>query len=189
MKQISLLKTIVLAFAVIGMTTMELGCKKGDIGPQGPRGEQGEKGEKGDRGDDGDKGDKGDKGNTGTANVMYSDWVSVSFTNSSGVYSGTISAPKLTAEILNKGDIAVYERTMIGLPPIATTYSKLPYSNGTKWVKVDIEVGKIIIRSNTNSISTYRYVLISGGVQASSAARYLDFSDYDAVKSFYNIKT
>lgn len=182
MKQINVLKAIFLAVAVIGMTTMQLSCKKGDTGPQGPKGEQGEKG---DRGDDGDK---GDKGNTGTANVIYSDWSSITFTNSGGVYSGTINAPKLTADILNKGEIAVYERTVIGLPPSTTNYTKLPYTNGSKWVKVDMEVGKIIIRSNVNSIFSYRYVLIPGGVEASAAARYLDFNDYGAVKSFYNIK-
>jgi len=34
MKQINLLRTIGLAFVVIGMTTVQLGCKKGDVGPQ-----------------------------------------------------------------------------------------------------------------------------------------------------------
>lgn len=182
MKQINVLKTIFLAVAVMGMTTMQLSCKKGDVGPQGPKGEQGEKGDKG------DNGNKGDKGDTGSANVIYSDWLSVTFTNSGGVYSGTINVPKLTADILNKGEIAVYERTMIGLPPTTAVYSKLPYTNGTTWIRVNMEVGRIIIRSNSNSISTYRYVLIPGGVQASATARYLDFGDYGAVKSFYSIK-
>ena len=66
--------------------------------------------------------------------------------------------------MLDKGEIGVYERTIIAFPSASTTYSKLPYSNESKWVKIDLEVGKIIIRSNVNSISTYRYVLIPGGV-------------------------
>ena len=175
-----------LKLLVLGLMTMSMmhvvGCKKGDMGPQG---EQGIQGEKGDKGDTGDKGNKGDKG---TANVIYSEWSSITFTNSGGVYSGTINAPKLTTDVLNGGEIAVYERTMIGLPPTTTTsYSKLPYTNGTKWVKVDLEVGKIILRSNVNSISSYRYVLIPGGMEASAAA-HVDLGNYNAVKRFYHIR-
>src|SRR5690606_33227201 len=68
MKQINLLRTIFLAFVVIGMTTAQLGCKKGDVGPQGEQGIPGEDGA------DGDKGDKGDKGDTGSANVKEYEW-------------------------------------------------------------------------------------------------------------------
>lgn len=178
MKNFNRFIMIILSLMLIGMTQM--GCKKGDTGPQG---EQGEKGEQG------DKGDKGDDGGTGTANVIYSDWASVSFSNSGSVYLGTIDAPKLTTDVLNKGEIAVYERTIIGIPPTSVTnYAKLPYTNGSKWINVNMEVGKIILRSNGNSISSYRYVLIPGGVQASAVARHLDFSDYNAVQDFYEIQ-
>ncbi|MEC3881259.1 hypothetical protein [Parapedobacter sp. 10938] len=157
------------------------GCKKGDIGPQG------EQGVPGDKGDTGDKGDKGDKGDTGTANVIYSDWASVTFTNSGGVYSGTIEAPKLTADVLNKGDVAVYEKFSIIFPTASTTYNKVPYSQGSNWVRVELSVGEITVKSNTNhSFSTFRYVLIPGGVQASAASN-LDLTDYRAVRYFFGL--
>ncbi|NLY24616.1 MAG: hypothetical protein GX042_06340 [Bacteroidales bacterium] len=123
-------------------------------------------------------------GDSGTANVIYSDWTTVTFTSSGAVYSGSINAPKLTAEVLDKSEIGVYERTIIAFPSASTTYSKLPYSNESRWVKIDLEVGKIIIRSNVNSISTYRYVLIPGGVQASAAVTRPDLSNYRDVVRF-----
>lgn len=172
------------------------GCKKGDAGPQGTPGEQGIQGEKGDKGDTGDtgpsgeqgeQGPRGEKGDTGTANVIYSDWLSVAFTNSGGVYSANINAPKLTEEVLNTGDVAVYERFAIVFPTGSTTYSKLPYAQDSDWVKVEISVGKITLRSNTNhNLSTFRYVLIPGGVQA-SAIGHLDLANYRAVHNFYGI--
>lgn len=184
MNTINRLSLIIIGAMFLGM--IHISCEKGDAGPQG---EQGIQGEKGDKGDEGDKGDKGDKGDAGTANVIYSDWDAISFTSSGGIYSGAINVPKLTTDILNKGEVAVYERTIIGLPPSATTsYTKLPYTNGSKWVKIDLEVGKIIIRSNSNSISSYRYVLIPGGVQASMAGVPLDISSYKAIEDFYGIK-
>ena len=187
MKRINVLKTLAFVLAVISISATQLSCSKGEIGPQGPQGEQGQRGEKGDRGNDGERGPKGDKRDPGTANVIYSDWLSVTFTNSGGVYSGTINAPKLTADILNKGEIAVYERTMIGFPPTTATYAKLPYTNGTTWIRINMEVGKIIIRSNNASISTYRYVLIPGGVQASAASTNLDMNDYPAVQQHFDL--
>lgn len=187
MKRINVLKIFACILVVVSMSSTQLGCSKGEIGPQGPPGEQGQRGEKGDRGNEGERGPKGDKGDPGTANVIYSDWLSVTFTNSGGVYSGTINAPKLTTDILNKGEIAVYERTMIGFPPTTATYSKLPYTNGTTWVRINMEVGKIIIRSNNASISSYRYVLIPGGVQASAASTNLDMDDYPAVQQYFDL--
>ena len=108
-------------------------------------------------------------------------------TNSGGVYSGTIDAPKLTADVLNKGDVAVYEKFSIIFPTASTTYNKVPYAQGSNWVRVELSVGEITVKSNTNhSLSTFRYVLIPGGIQASTAS-HLDLTDYRAVRHFYGL--
>jgi hypothetical protein len=151
-------------------------CKgeKGDIGPAGPAGPAGPTGA---------TGATGAAGATGTANVIYSAWTNVTFAGSGSNYTGTISAPKLTQDIYDKGAIHVY---MKDVSRIIT----LPYSQvigGTSYtIHTRYSVGSIdMIASYGLGTLPIRYVLIPGGVTARQAA--VDYSDYEAVKKFYNL--
>ena len=96
--RISLLFTVILVFA---------GCAKdGETGPQGPAGPAGPTGS---------TGTQGPKGDVGTANVIYSPWLDVTYeaipdqtTGDPIAWVAEIPAPKLTADILLKGEIKVY---------------------------------------------------------------------------------
>src|SRR5687768_7164583 len=55
---------------------------------------------------------KGDQGPTGTANVIYSDWIDVTFDSSTQstyiAWQASITASKLTTDIVSKGQMQVY---------------------------------------------------------------------------------
>ena len=135
----------------------------------------------------GPAGAAGATGTTGSANVIYSDWISVTFTGSITSYVGTINAPKLTQDILDKGLVQTYFKNTTGLvnslnfyqPNGTTPYSLWAYNT----------VGKINMNgANYNPSSPtylYRYILVPGGVGARKAA--IDYTDYEAVKEYYNL--
>jgi len=149
-------------------------AKTSMTGPQGPQGAAGAKGDRG------EKGEKGERGEPGTANVIYSNWSSAT-SGSAEVYDGTwgqtatISAPSLTAEMINKGSISIY--ITFGLETL-----QLPYrsdAGGTfNTIGYTLAPGKITIRRSTDGcneescliglspILQYRYVIIPGGVLA-----------------------
>ena len=162
--------------AFLSLVLLVTSCKKGDQGPAGPAGPQG---------------DKGTKGDTGVANVIYSTWTDVTFTavkNQAGdtiyYYGGKIAAPKLTAAILNGGQMMTYVNLgTVGAPFIYP----LPWA-GNAYIDVEYVVGNINLYSNANAGTSgtgnnktlqYRYILIPGGVPARSAA--IDWNNYAAV--------
>src|SRR5690606_21349768 len=78
-------------------------CKKGDTGPAGPAGPAGP------------TGPEGPAGPAGSANVIYSGWLDVAFTEedvdqdgTNDGFFGVIDAPKLTSTIVNTGVVKVY---------------------------------------------------------------------------------
>lgn len=163
----------------------------GAAGPQGPKGDKGSRGATGPRGatgakgDKGDRGDRGPKGATGTANVIYSDWLSVDL--KSGIYYGLyyakINAPKLTRSILDKGVMKVYVSA-------GNSVYEIPNS-GFDGLYLKFSVGYIEIFSPTDwdtySGYKYRYVLIPGGTTARQRAPEVDYSDYHAVCRYFGI--
>lgn len=85
--------------------------QKGDRGDTGASGASGAKGPKGDRGDIGLQGPTGPRGATGPAgpsNVIYSAWLTPTAVNDAGEIA--ITAPKLSAAILNSGEVYIYLR-------------------------------------------------------------------------------
>jgi len=85
------------------LTLVLTSCSKdGDVGPQGVQGDAGQDGVDGIDGED------------GNANIMYSDWFTVSSTDWSGIGGPRItfvkSAPEITQRILDTGVILVYHR-------------------------------------------------------------------------------
>ena len=179
-----------LSFAVVMVMFILLdACKaeKGDVGPAGAAGANGTNGATGATGATGGTGATGATGATGTANVIYSDWISVTFTGSLAAYTGIITAPKLTQEILDKGLVQTYFKNTTGLVNSLNFYQPNGTTPFSLWAYNT--VGKINMNgANYNPSSPsylYRYILVPGGVGARKAA--VDYTDYEAVKKYYNL--
>jgi hypothetical protein len=160
----SVLSVTCVAFFTIFLSTTNVSCKKGDTGP---------------------------KGDTGNANVIYSDWMSVTFARQvqqpgDTFYRATLTVPKLTDSILNKGDVRVFLNANTAASPNVLT---LPYGYS---IVPSFAVGKITIdgdddystfTSGGQTYFQYRYVLIQGSTKARSATN----QSYEELKAAYNI--
>lgn len=166
-------------------------CKKGDTGPAGPAGPAGAAGA---------AGAPGAKGDSATANVTYSAWLDVTFqqaidpnadTAIAGLYFGYILAPKLTADVISKGQITTYFNFGSAANPDIVT---LPYTDiisfGTSIVP-DYVVDSIYLTANVNAstqtsngvkVGQYRYVIIPGTKPAS-----VNTKDYNSVKNYFKL--
>ena len=154
-------------------------CKgdKGDTGPAGPAGSNGANGQ---NGLTGPAGPVGPAGATGTANVIYSNWITVSNTewSNSGMSATNhfkdISAPGVTVSVVNQGVVLVYMNYAV-----ANTIRTLPWFDGDfliSWYSDFAQVGTIRVGSrrydyapfiNNYQAINFRYVLIPGGISGS----------------------
>jgi hypothetical protein len=210
----------------LGVALCIAACKgeDGAVGPTGPKGDTGLAGTNGTNGAVGATGPAGAVGATGTANVIYSAWIDRPFPGTGSTawtsgnfgtatranfptYSCSLSAPKLTPEIIDKGVIMVYMKpfaAFIGalpLPheassinsidssPLGMRYSFTPLGNGTIVISAK-NVYPALSSGTWQTPSTdeqFRYVIIPGGVPAGRTAN-VDLNDYEAVKKYYNLK-
>ncbi|RFM26282.1 collagen-like protein [Deminuibacter soli] len=183
-------------FGMIAVCALSfVACKKGDAGPAGPAGANGAAGPAGSNGAAGPAGPAGPAGAVGTANVIYSDWLDVVFDSTANGYVAGITAPKLTADIVNSGEVKVF----FNLGSTADAYvSPLPYVetfNGMALsVRANFYVGGIdlisadvdpstFVDANGDKNFQYRYVLIPGGVAAGRATG-VNWNDYSQVAKF-----
>ncbi|WP_205686969.1 hypothetical protein [Chitinophaga rhizosphaerae] len=179
--------------------------KDGDTGPAGPAGPAGPGGAAGPGGPAGPKGD------TGTANVIYSDWLDVGFpeidTNVVAVgdtiftFFGGMNAPKITADILAKGDIKVYINFRTAANPLVMPLPVADFAFFGAFVNITplFTVGAVNLVSNIDAgtglnaqnekVWQYRYILIPGGVAARKAAGAdVDWNNYKSVQKYLNLK-
>ena len=162
-------------FVLLGVLVSGCEPKAGDPGPQGEAGALGPKG---------DTGAQGPKGDIGTANVIYSPWTSVSFSGSGTLYNGTLTAPKITQEAVDKADIRVYwsESGRVLTLPYAESIGSTTYT-----VHQRIYVGRVDFRASyALSTQQFRYVIIPGGTPSGRLAG-VDLTNYAAVKEAFNI--
>ncbi|MFL5743056.1 MAG: hypothetical protein ACJ751_00210 [Niastella sp.] len=166
-------------------------CKKGDPGPAG------EKGDKGDPGATGATGATGSKGDAGTANVLYSDWLDLGFSQDqgSGVFFTQISEAKLTDDFLSKGEIKVYinlgtaaEKVVLALPFISGTTQITPlYAPGLIELDATVNASTATNQSTGAKSRQYRYVLIPGGVHVRMNTQ-INWNNYEEVKNYLGLK-
>ncbi|WPQ64311.1 hypothetical protein SIO70_05460 [Chitinophaga sancti] len=168
--------------------------KEGKTGPQGETGATGATGA------------TGPKGDAGTANVIYSDWLTVAFLpdtihNSDGTidtlgFYVDLDVPKLDDALISTGEMKVYLNFGSAATPIVTP---LPYLDiYSSWnITATFFKGGIELYSNGDAGTwtdasgnvrwQYRYVLIPGGTEARKA-KTVDMSDYKAVKAWLGLK-
>lgn len=174
--------------------------KEGPPGPAGPQGEQGTAGPQGaagqrgaagpqgpagPRGATGPAGAQGPRGPAGTANVIYSQWLSVDLKSGiyAGVYYAKINAPKLTQSILDKGIAKVYVRSGSKVYEIPN-----PFFNGF-YFSLSVGYLEFFSPADWDSASgyTFRYVLVPGGAVAGTKLPEINYRDYQAVCRYYGI--
>ncbi|WP_213087041.1 hypothetical protein [Chitinophaga agrisoli] len=199
-----LLKRSTYLLLLLAVSVLYVACSKdGPAGPAGPEGPAGANGAAGPAGPAGPKGD------SGTANVIYSEWLDVAFipdsvesTTTPGTwdtvgYHAFIDAPKLTADIVNQGEIKVYINLGTAANP---DVAPLPMYDGLFFnlnLLVEFVVGNIILYANQDAgtgltqqgdkVLQYRYILIPGGT-AARMAKTVDWKNYNAVKAYLKLK-
>ena len=177
---------------IVGMalTTMIFSCTKegpaGPAGPAGPRGPQGLAGA---------AGTQGPAGPAGTANVIYSNWTDtvtyfLASATTTDTIVGSLLAAKLTADIVNRGEIKVYANLNTAADPVIVP---LPLYGGYflgpgGFIDVVFSTGEITIISNRNIDGLpLRYILIPGGTTA-RLANTVNWNDYKAVQAYLGLK-
>lgn len=184
---------------ILGMAlvTMIVSCTK-----EGPAGPAGATGPAGPAGASGPQGPAGSNGQPGTANVIYSDWIDVTYDTvwnqtHDTVYSYTaaITAPKLVDSILNKGEIKTYVNlgtptspAVIALPADAFVWGIIIspiYEAGTITLIADDNYSTRL-NSNNEKTLQYRYVLVPGGTHARTAN--INWNNYAEVKAYLGLK-
>lgn len=166
-------RTLIYPLAVVAALVIFAACQKdGEMGPEGPQGPQGPQGQ---------QGPQGPKGDTGVANVIYSDWLDVAFQEVTAEgeedpvgYAASFDAPKLSHDILTKGEIKVYMNWGTATEP---SISPIPYFDPLfgYLLTADYEEGIVYLSANFdassrtlegNRVLQFRYVLIPGAVLA-----------------------
>ena len=176
-------------------------CKKGDTGPAGPAGPAGPTGA------------TGAQGAVGTANVIYSEWLDVTYTadtihnpdasiDTIG-YFASIDAAKLDNTILNSGEVKVYLNANVPDQPYVVP---LPFTDlyaffGVLTINPGFYLNTIFLYADQDASSftvpsgpsaglkawQYRYILIPGGTTARSY-KSINWSNYSEVKAYLGLK-
>ena len=175
---------------VVILSLVVVSCQKeGGTGPAGPAGPPGPAGPAGSPGSEGPKGD------TGTANVIYSEWLSVQYTPNadSTNWTAEIPAPRLTSEVLAQGEIKVYINFNTEADPVVFP---LPYFDGAVIINPVFFTDTIALISTADASTVtdpdgtflqYRYVIIPGSVLPANRSR-VDLDNYMDVKRIFRLK-
>lgn len=189
-------KNLLIKTASVLLLFFLIGCE-GDEGPQGP---------KGDTGANGEVGPMGATGATGTANVKFTDWLSVepsSLLPTAKV--GAFSNGIITSKDLDEGVVLVYgqasrDTNLKVLLPF-TFHNRDVTPNYAISTEIIFKSGGFEMHENyltpgtpnavwaatkTFFINKIRIVIIPGGVKA--RVKGLDYSNYDAVKAHYGLE-
>lgn len=184
------MKKLILKMSGLGllalMLTMSSCSKEGDTGPAGPAGPAGPTGA---------GGPAGPAGETGTANVIYSQWINLTFDETGFA---EMDAPSLTADILNSGDVKVYVNLgsdeaprIFSLPAVINPgfFIEEPAEEDVSmFLDPFFELNTIGILSNYILTEVpFRYIIIPGGVEEGNRSA-VDWKDYNSVKKYYNLK-
>lgn len=177
--------------------------KEGPAGPAGPQGPAGPTGAAG------AAGAQGAQGEPGAANVIYSDWLDVTFspqTDTTGGrldtlgWSAEIPAPQLVDSILNKGVVKVYlnlgnsdsaSAVVVALPFITSDGALINpfYFPGTIALDANIDASTYTDPSDSKKYLQYRYILIPGGTAAGRKPNVgIHWDNYAEVKKYLGLK-
>ena len=194
------MKTSICYVLLIALPLFIISCsKEGPAGPAGPAGPQGTAGAAG------PAGPAGAAGAAGTANVIYSTWLDVPFTYNvdpanpgDTVWSADLNVPKLTAAILNSGDVKVYFNFGTSATPDVNPLPLLSPFLGYNLEIYSLSIQNITFLSNfnasfrgtgANKSYQFRYILIPGGTPARimTDGNKVDWNDYASVQKYLGL--
>ncbi|MEK6152404.1 collagen-like protein [Flavobacteriaceae bacterium 3-367] len=202
MKNSNVFKTIGLMACMI--LFLSCSAEDGDVGPQGPQGEQGPAGAQGLQGEQGPAGADGQDGadgQNGNANVIYSNWIPADWNllDLPRVKEMRIPVTEIGIdELRNKTLVFVYFTQWgdgrVHAMPSGGRWSNTWYSFtfGNRGINSQ---GIVVLLESTNGVdltenqysgsrnNDFRYVL----VPESAPSGKLDYTDYQAVKAYYNL--
>ena len=187
MRKQKLLYLVIIAFTFI-LAGISCEGPEGPTGPEGPQGPQGE------------QGPQGPEGPEGTANVIYSDWMNISWNFNDNPTSKAMYIEEsrvIEDDFIANGSLLIFLKLET---PDGVAMTALPFISGTDnlyFVIGDVPsegVEGILIQLSSTDGSTVqddwsgyqiRYVIIPGGVPAKMKADFL--KNYQAVKEYYGI--
>ncbi len=176
---------------LLSITLIISSCSKdgpaGATGPQGPAGPNGA---------------TGATGATGAANVIYSNWLDVTFDPidaDTTFWVAEIDAPKLVDSILRRGEIKVYWNAgndSIGNQLVIPLPNDEPFFIGAvinpyfteKLITLASTLDASTFTINGNKNSQFRYILIPGGVNSGRGVKTIDWNDYKQVKEYLGLR-
>lgn len=191
-----------MAFAII---LSACSAEDGEPGPQGPQGEQGEvgaQGEQGPQGLPGADGADGQDGADGNANVIFSNWINADWNSfdTPQTKEMRIPVPEIedNNELRNNSLVYMYLRQY-------QRSSSYPMPNSGRWNNTwysftfgdtaPSRYGIMVLLESTDGVdltefqfagsrgNRFRYVVVPENAQSAK----LDYSNYEAVKAFYNL--
>lgn len=130
-------------------------------------------------------GTNGIDGAAGTTNVIYSNWISPSFTSYATSEVAEISEPKINQNILDSGTILVFYK--LGNEVYSLNYYNLAASYSIVSV---FSLGQIrIVRSIPSNGGQFRYIIIPGGLPIARSSALIDTKKmtYSQICTFLNI--
>ncbi|MCH6200425.1 collagen-like protein [Aquiflexum sp. LQ15W] len=172
---------------------------EGPEGPAGATGQAGPTGAPGPAGAQGPAGAIGPQGPAGAANVIASEWKSLTWTVASPFATSTITAPEITESVLNQGTVLAYWRTS----PTAIKLLPTPVYNSTTGalsyiIDYSIRVGNLLIFHGTppngspGAATSFpnanvRYIVIPPSSSGDRVKYPFEFDDYEAVCDYFGI--
>jgi Collagen triple helix repeat (20 copies) len=188
------MKTITRIFAMLAVVAAVIfmdACKaeKGEVGPIGATGAVGAAGAIGATGAKGDKGDTGTTGATGNANVVQISYTSRTHTGSDLQYNLPTT---ITKAIFDNSAYFVYVSNTGGntyaLPGWFTggSNSYRTYTANSTTTQ-SIYIGRVA-GTGSDVFTTTRILVIPANDLRTGRKAAVDYSDYEAVKKYYNLK-
>lgn len=177
----------ILIFSLIIVLADIIACE-GPTGPEGPQGQQGEQGQQGLQGEE------------GNANIMYSDWMDIVWSEESTDVTKelVIQESRITDDFLNEGGIVLMFMKIESYSGVVVFYT-LPLVSGNlhyRFITFGAQDGGgitfVLTSSNNTDIPDsvwedyqIRYVLIPGSVNLNAKA--VDLKNYETIAEYYGI--
>ena len=188
-------RLLVALFVCYGLIACE-----GPEGPAGATGQAGSTGAPGPAGAQGPAGAVGPQGPAGAANVIASEWKSLTWTVAPPFATSTITAQEVTENVLNQGTVLAY---WLANPTNIKLFPTPVYSSSTGAlnyiIDYSIRVGSLLIfhgpplNGGPGAATSFpdakvRYIVIPPSSSGDRVKYPFEFDDYEAVCDYFGIK-
>ena len=189
-------RLLVALFVCYGLVSCE-----GPEGPAGATGQAGPPGAAGQAGPQGPAGAAGPQGPVGAANVIASEWKSLTWIEAPPFSTSIVTTTEITESVINQGTVLAYWRTvstsnsikLMPTPVYNTTTGELSYI-----IDYSIRIGNLLVFHGVPSgglvgasiafpNASVRYIVIPPPSSSGRIEYPFDFDDYEAVCEYFGI--